>query len=69
MYKKLIGSLMYLVDANLYMCFTMNTLNQFMVESRKNNWIVTRHMLRYLKDIMEYNLRYHENGEVKLQGY
>lgn len=34
LYRKLIGSLMYLVNTRSDICFAMNTLSQFMVESR-----------------------------------
>jgi hypothetical protein len=33
-YTKLIGSLMYLINTRPAICFVMNTLSQFMVESR-----------------------------------
>jgi hypothetical protein len=34
LYRKPIGSLMYLVNTIPNICFTMNTLSQFMVDSR-----------------------------------
>jgi hypothetical protein len=34
LYRQLIGSLMYLVNTKLDICFVVNTLNQFMVDSR-----------------------------------
>jgi hypothetical protein len=34
MYKQFIGLLMYLVNTRPYICFAVNTLSQFMVESR-----------------------------------
>jgi hypothetical protein len=64
-YRKLIGSLMYLVNIRSDICFAMNTLSQFMVESRQERWIVAKHVLRYLRDTMEYGLRYLGDGEVK----
>jgi hypothetical protein len=57
-YRKLIGSLMYLVNTRLDICFVVNTLSQFMVELRKVHWIVMKHVLRYLRGTMEYGLRY-----------
>jgi hypothetical protein len=47
----------------------MNTLSQFMVEPRQENWVARKHGLRYLRGTMEYGLRYLGDGEVKLQGY
>jgi hypothetical protein len=69
LYKQLIGSLMYLVNTRPDLCFVVNTLSQFMVEPRQEHWVATKHVLRYLRGIMEYGLRYLGDGEVKLQGY
>ena len=57
-YKKLIGSLMYLVNTMPYICFIVNALSQFMVDPRKVNWIETNHVLRYFRGTMKYELRY-----------
>jgi hypothetical protein len=57
-YRKLVGYLMCLVNTRLGICFTMNTLSQFMVEPRKMHWITTNHVLRQLRGTMEYVLRY-----------
>ena len=35
LYRQLIGSLMYLVNTKLDICFVVNTLSQFMVEPRR----------------------------------
>jgi hypothetical protein len=68
-YKHLIGSLMYLVNTRPDICFSMNTLSQFMVELKKVHWIPTKHVLRYLKGTMEYELRYLGGDGVEYQGY
>jgi hypothetical protein len=52
-----------------HVCFAMNTLSQFMVEPRKEHWVATKHVLKYLRGIVEYGLRYLGNVEVKMQGY
>lgn len=64
LYNKLIGSLMYLVNTRLDICFVVNTLSQFMVESREEHWIETKHVLIYLRVTMEYAMRYIGDGEV-----
>jgi hypothetical protein len=51
MYKQLIGSLMYLVNTRSDICFTMNTLSQYMVDPRHVHWIESKHVLRYLDGI------------------
>jgi hypothetical protein len=69
LYRQLISSLMFLVNTRLDICFVVNTLSQFMVELRQEHWVVAKHVLMYLRGIMEYGPRYLGDGEVKLQGY
>jgi hypothetical protein len=57
-YRQLIGSLMYLVNTRPNICYSVNTLSQFMVEPRQVHWIAAKHMLRYLQGTMENGLRY-----------
>jgi hypothetical protein len=49
LYRQLIGSLMYLVNTRPNICFVVNTLSQFMVESRRVHWVAAKHVLRYLR--------------------
>ena len=58
LYRKLIGSLMYLVNTRSDICFTVNTLSQFMVEPKRVHWATVRHILRYVHDIVGYGLKY-----------
>ena len=41
-----------------HVCFVVNTLSHFMVEPRHEHWETTKHVLRYLRGIMECGLRY-----------
>eukprot|EP00253_Pinus_taeda_P003023 PITA_03023 len=43
---QLIGSLMYLVNIRLDICYIVNTLSQFMVEHKRAHWETTKHVLR-----------------------
>lgn len=54
LYRKLIGSLTYLVNTRLDICFAVNTLSHFMVELRQEHWVVAKHVLRCVRDIVEY---------------
>jgi hypothetical protein len=63
---QLIGSLMYLVNTKLYICYTMNVLIQFMSCSRQTHWIPTKHVLRYLRDTVEYGLRHASSVDLSL---
>jgi hypothetical protein len=40
-----------------------------MVESRQEHRVAAKHVLKYLRGTMVYDLRYLGDGEVKLQGY
>jgi hypothetical protein len=68
LYKQPIGSLMYLVNTRPNICVAMNTLSRFMVEPRKEHWVAAKHVLKYLRGIVEYDLRYREDDEAKFQG-
>ena len=58
MYTQLIGSLMYLVNTSTHIFFAVNTLSQFMVDPRHAYWVVTKHVMRYMCDTIEFCLRY-----------
>jgi hypothetical protein len=69
MYRKMIGSLMYLMNTRPDICFVVNTLSQYMVEPRRVHLVVEKHVLRYLKGTIDYGLRYVSDHEIILQGY
>ena len=56
LYRKMIGSLMYLMNTRPNICFAVNTLSQYMVEPRHVHLIATKHVLRYLKGMIDYGL-------------
>jgi hypothetical protein len=63
LYMHEIVSLMYLVNTRPNICFAMNTLSQFMVELKHEHWVATKHVLKYLRGIVEYGMRYPGSGE------
>ena len=69
MYKQLIESLLYLVNTRTNICFAVNALSQYMIETRHAHWIAVKHVLRYLCGTIGYGLRYVSCGDVKLRGY
>lgn len=69
LYRQLIYSLIYLVNTRRDICFVVNTLSQFMVESKRVHWTTARHILRYLRDTIEHGLKYTQWGDVKLCGF
>ena len=47
-YRQLIGAHIFLVKSRLDICFAVNTLSQYMVETHHIHWIVAKNLLRYL---------------------
>ena len=68
MYHKMIGSLMYLTNMRPYICFTVNTLSQFLTDLRHVHLIAAKHILRYLKGTVDYGLKYDANQKINLEG-
>ena len=67
-YRKLVGSLMYLVNTRPYICYVVNQLSQAMVKPTKLFWKVGKHVLRYIRGTTEYEFWYIRTEGVKLQG-
>jgi hypothetical protein len=66
LYIQLIGSLMYLVNIRPDICCAVNVLSQFMSQPRQTHWIVAKHVLRYLRGTIDYDLRYASNVDLSL---
>ena len=64
MYRQMIGSLMYLMNTRLYICFVVKTLSQFLIDPRHVHLIDAKHVLRYLKGTMDYGLKYDANQKI-----
>ena len=61
MYHQMIGSLMYLMNTRLDICFDVNTLSQFLTDPRHVHLMVAKHAVRYLKGVVDYGLKYDMN--------
>eukprot|EP00253_Pinus_taeda_P017698 PITA_17698 len=69
LYKKLIRSLMYLVNTKPDICFAVNQLSQFMMDPTRVHWVAVKHVLRYLKGTTDYGLWYKNVDRMRLEGY
>ena len=49
--------------------FVVNTLSQFLTYQRHVHLIAAKHILRYLKGIVDYGLKYEANQKINLEGY
>ena len=47
----------------------MNTLNQFLMDLRHVHLVAANHVLRYLKGIVNYGIKYDANKNINLHGY
>eukprot|EP00253_Pinus_taeda_P017489 PITA_17489 len=69
LYRQLIGSLMYLVNTRPDICYAVNTLSQFMVEPKRAHWATTKHVLRYIRGIVEHGLMYTQGHDIRLSRF
>ena len=68
-YRQMIGSLMYLTNTRLDICFAVNTLSQYLFQPRWVHLVVTKHVMRYLKGTIDFGLYYDCSHEYRLYGY
>ena len=66
MYHQMIGSFMYLMNTRPYIFFTVNTLSQYLIDSRHVYLIVAKHIVRYLKGTVDYGIKYEVNKKINL---
>jgi hypothetical protein len=60
---------MYLKKTRPDICFSVNTLSQFMVEPRHVHLVSTKHAMRYLNGTLDYGLNYDGDHNFTLSGY
>jgi hypothetical protein len=69
LYIQMIGSLMCLTNTRPNICFVVNTLIQYLVELRRVHLVVAKHVMRYLKGMLDYGLCYTGDCDFKLYVY
>ena len=69
MYSQMIGSLMYLMNMRQDICFAVITLSKFLIDTRHVHLTAAKHILRYLKGIVYYGLKYDANKNINLHCY
>src|ERR1700678_4702846 len=69
LYRQIIESLMYLMNTRPDICFSVNTLSQFLVEPRRVHLVATKHVMRYLKGTIDCGLSYDGDHNFTLSGY
>ena len=68
-YRQIIGSLMYLTNTRPNICFTVNTLSQYLVQPRWVHLVAAKHVVRHLKGTIDLDLYYDGSHEYRLYGY
>jgi hypothetical protein len=69
LYRQIVGSLMYLTNTKPDIWFVVNTLSQYLVEPRCVHLVVAKHVMRYLKGMLDFGLCYNGDQEFRLIGY
>jgi hypothetical protein len=69
MYRKLIGSLMYMIHIRPDICYVVIAMIHFMTEPRQRHWVASKCILRYLKGKITYGMRYTSSGGLFIHGY
>jgi hypothetical protein len=69
LYKQIIGSLMYLTNTRIDICFVVNTLSQYLEEPRRVHLVAAKHVMRYLKGTLDYGLGYTGYHDFRLYSY
>ena len=66
-YRQIIGSLMYLTNTRPDICFAV--LSQYLVQPRWFHLVAAKHVMRYLKETIDFGLYYDGSHEYRLYGY
>ena len=60
---------MYLTNTSPNICFSINILSQYMVNPKHIHLIGEKHVMRYLKGTLDYELGYTSDNEISLHGF
>jgi hypothetical protein len=69
LYRKMVGSLMYLMNMRPDICFVVNTMSQYMEHPKQVHLVTAKHVIRYLKGTLDYGIKYVIDHEFGLYGY
>jgi hypothetical protein len=69
LYRHIIRSLMYLTNTRPNICFVVNPLSQYLVYPRRVHLVAAKHVMRYLKNTLDFGLYYTGDHDFRLVGY
>ncbi|XP_022004484.1 uncharacterized mitochondrial protein AtMg00810-like [Helianthus annuus] len=69
LYRRLVGSLMYLTNTRPDLMFAVNKISQFMEQPKRSHWEAGKRILRYVKGTLNQGLVYSKGGKGTLTGF
>uniref|UniRef100_A0A251S554 Putative reverse transcriptase, RNA-dependent DNA polymerase n=1 Tax=Helianthus annuus TaxID=4232 RepID=A0A251S554_HELAN len=69
LYRRLVGSLMYLTNTRPDIMFAVNKISQFMEQPKRSHWEAGKRILRYIKGTLNQGLVYSKGGKGTLTGF
>ena len=69
MCRQMVGSLNYLTTTIPHIAYFVSVLSQFMEKPLENHWNVAKWVLKYLKGIIDYGIKYTDLFYVEMKGY
>jgi hypothetical protein len=67
--RQIIVSLMYLTNTRPDICFAVNTVSLYLVEPRHVHLVAAKHVMRYLKCMLDFGLCYTRDHDFRFYGY
>ena len=69
LYKRMVGSFIYLIETRLDLMYVVNLISIFMESPKKSHWNVGKRILRYVVGTLGYGLWYTHTPESTLTRY
>ncbi|KAJ7560193.1 hypothetical protein O6H91_04G118100 [Diphasiastrum complanatum] len=69
LYRKLVGSLIYLTNTRPDIAYVVSMVSQFMAKPKQIDWKAAKQILRYVQGTLRFGILYGRQDDLKLQGY
>jgi hypothetical protein len=69
MYKRMVGSLIYMTIIRPYLSYAVGVVNQFMQTPQKPHLDAVRCILKYIKHILQCGMFYEAKSQLQVHGY
>ncbi len=69
MYRRIVGSLIYMTITRLDLSYAVGVVNQFMQRPRKPHLDAVRRILRYIKHTLHCGIFYEAKSQLQVHGY